>query len=70
MSEKDELMQKIQDLEAELAQYRWATGQINRAISNKGTNPSLHDSVYSRHRSEWAVLWKALDNLVEIYEGT
>ena len=62
-----ELEEKVAELQKEVAGYRWAAGQINRAISIKGTNSTLHDSIYLRHRSEWASLWKSIDHLVEIY---
>ena len=51
------------NLQEQVRNYTWAIGQVSRAI-----NSGKEDEMSARHRKEWATLWKALDNLIEIYE--
>ena len=37
---------------------------LRNAILNEGSHPLHHRQVMARHRREWAVLWKAIDELV------
>lgn len=66
--EIDSLEKQNEALRRQVAEYKWAIGQVNRAIHNKEGNPKLKDETMSRQREEWATLWKALDSLLETYE--
>ena len=37
---------------------------LRQAIIDEGSHPQHHRQVMARHRREWAVLWKAIDELV------
>lgn len=41
-----------------------AIEQVRRAIEHAGPHPTYHRDVMRRHRSEWPVLWAALDALL------
>jgi hypothetical protein len=38
---------------------------LRKAILDEGSHPIHHRQVMARHRREWAVLWKAIDELVK-----
>ena len=38
---------------------------LREAILNEGSHPLHHRQVMARHRREWAVLWKAIDELLK-----
>ena len=40
------------------AARRWVA--VQEAITNKGSQPSYHQSVMARHQKEWPTLWAAL----------
>lgn len=41
-----------------------AIRSVFNAVTNKGINPVLHDKMMAKLKSEWPVLYKALDELV------
>lgn len=41
-----------------------AIEKIRRAIENPGSHPAYHREVMTRHRKEWPVLWRAIDELM------
>ena len=38
---------------------------LRKAIMDEGSHPLHHRQVMARHRKEWAVLWKAIDELIK-----
>ena len=38
---------------------------LAEAITNEGISPEYHHKVMARHRSEWKVLWKRIDAILE-----
>ena len=39
---------------------------LRKAILDEGFHPIHHRQVMARHRREWPVLWKAIDELVKV----
>ena len=46
-----------------------AIAELVKAIRDKGAVPQFHNHVLRKHRSEWPVLWKAIDNIVKEYDA-
>lgn len=46
-----------------------AIKKLIRAIKNEGAVPQYHRHVMRKHRSEWATLWSAIDEIVAIHES-
>ena len=42
---------------------------LQKAIMDEGSHPLHHRQVMVRHRKEWPVLWKAIDELVTTTKG-
>ena len=42
---------------------------LRKAIMDEGSHPLHHRQVMARHRREWPVLWKAIDQLVTTTKG-
>lgn len=47
----------------------YKTNGLRKAIMDEGSHPSHHRQVMARHRREWPVLWKAIDQLVTTTKG-
>ena len=43
---------------------------LRKAIMDEGSHPLHHRQVMARHRQEWPVLWKAVDELVRTDKKT
>ena len=46
-----------------------AVEKLIKAIRNEGAVPLYHRHVMRKHRSEWATLWSAIDEIVSAYES-
>lgn len=46
-----------------------AAFRVERALIDRGLNPSYHMTVMNRHKREWPKLWEALDDLMEVLRG-
>ncbi len=57
-----DLEYKVDQLEKELAEYRWATGQVSRAISSANGLVGLSD------REGWVNYTRCVDNLIDVYK--
>lgn len=49
--------------------YKQCLQQILNAIQDEGMVPQYHRHVLRKHRSEWPVLWKAIDSAMSILDG-
>jgi hypothetical protein len=49
--------------------YRQCLVQMLNAIKDEGAVPQYHRHVLRKHRSEWPVLWKAIDSAMTILEN-
>lgn len=56
-----DLEYKVDQLEKELAEYRWATGQVSRAISSANGLVGLSD------RDGWHNFMRCVENLMTVY---
>lgn len=68
--DRDKWMQIAEDLhltylDKEYSQVELCASDIVKAILNEGSHPLHHRKVMARHRKEWSVLWKAIDELVK-----
>jgi hypothetical protein len=43
---------------------------LRKAIMFQGSHPLHHRQVMARHRREWPVLWKAIDQLLATHKET
>ena len=43
---------------------------LRKAIMDEGSHPLHHREVMARHRREWPVLWRAIDQLVAAQKET
>ena len=50
------------------AQLRNAAEGIHRAVRNPGPHPQFHWAMAAKHRTEWPLIWQAIDNLVAVVE--
>ena len=50
-------------------ELRRAVADVINAIIDKGSHPEYHDMIMERHRLEWPILWKRLDELKKKWEG-
>lgn len=41
--------------------------KIIDAVMIEGKSPKYHRHIMFRHRNEWKVLWKAIDDLIAVY---
>jgi hypothetical protein len=46
-----------------------AIKKLIKAIDVEGPVPQYHRHVVRKHRSEWATLWSAIDEIVAIYKS-
>ena len=46
-----------------------AVEKLIKVIRNDGAVPLDHRHVMRKHRSEWATLWSAIDEIVSAYES-
>lgn len=49
-------------------EMRKAIKKMILAIKVEGPVPQYHRHVMRKHRSEWPTLWKAIDEIVALYE--
>jgi soluble cytochrome b562 len=56
-------MEDTARLSDKLEELRGLLYEVVRAIEDKGKNPTYHQQTMKRHRTEWPVLWKALDKI-------
>ena len=59
----------IMRLEEEVKFLRHTLKNIENAINQEGPVPNYHRHVMRKHRAEWPVLWKALDNAMKVLNG-
>jgi hypothetical protein len=57
-----DLEYKVDQLEKELAEYRWSVGQVSRAIS------SANGEIGIAERDSWVNFWRCLDALMVVYQ--
>jgi hypothetical protein len=46
-----------------------AIKKLIRAIDVEGPVPQYHRHVMRKHRSEWATLWSAIDEIVAVHKS-
>lgn len=66
----DELFRENIELRAQNIRLADAALQIHRAVRTVGPAPRYHRRILRRHRREWPVLWRAIDNTISLIERT
>lgn len=64
-----DLQNSLMRAQEEIKFLRHTLKNIENAITQEGPVPQYHRHVMRKHRSEWPVLWKAIDNAIKVVNG-
>lgn len=61
-----DLQTSLMRSQEDVARLKACIKQIEMAITVEGPVPQYHRHVMRKHRSEWATLWKAIDEAIGV----